>query len=391
MMLQNVKPNRKKSKDGGLTKQEVPLVKGLLQAGYNEQDVTYIVNLGRITTVNQSRINSVCKDNLVSPAAKDAVQEYLNVQSSYDPKTLLNPYKDSRLIRAREAMICAVQIFNNPAIIFKTETFCVLANIAWTYLLHEKMERTKNGSSKLQNGDSVTLNGTLDKEICPIKDAAVRENLNKITDIRNAVEHTFFVGGEECFGRLFQACCVNFERYMTDWFGAHLTLAKELSLALQFVSIQKEQFVELERSDLPPKIVAIYQSIQASDFKNNNAFQATVYYGLENSSRTSADIHKLVKYDDEKSASTTHVIKPYKPTKKTEKQIVANIKKKGFQKFSAYHHQQFWKTKWRNASERNKNAHEYGELVINNQWLWYEDKWFPQVETYCKDAGEKFK
>jgi Protein of unknown function (DUF3644) len=38
--------------------------------------------------------------------------------------------------KAREAMLSAVQIYNNPLITFKTESFIVLSIIAWTYLLH---------------------------------------------------------------------------------------------------------------------------------------------------------------------------------------------------------------------------------------------------------------
>src|SRR4051812_18470615 len=38
--------------------------------------------------------------------------------------------------KAREAMLSAVQIYNNPLISFKTESFIVLSLIAWTYLLH---------------------------------------------------------------------------------------------------------------------------------------------------------------------------------------------------------------------------------------------------------------
>ncbi len=33
-------------------------------------------------------------------------------------------------------MLTSVQIFNNPNIQFKSESFIVLSNIAWTYLLH---------------------------------------------------------------------------------------------------------------------------------------------------------------------------------------------------------------------------------------------------------------
>lgn len=40
------------------------------------------------------------------------------------------------LKKSREAALAAVQIFNNPNIRFKSETYVVLIIIAWTYLLH---------------------------------------------------------------------------------------------------------------------------------------------------------------------------------------------------------------------------------------------------------------
>lgn len=44
--------------------------------------------------------------------------------------------KTELLIKSREAMMSAVQLYNNPQITFKSETFITLAIIAWTYLLH---------------------------------------------------------------------------------------------------------------------------------------------------------------------------------------------------------------------------------------------------------------
>ena len=44
--------------------------------------------------------------------------------------------RNELVAKAREIMLCAVQIFNNPSILFKSETFIVLSIIAWTYLLH---------------------------------------------------------------------------------------------------------------------------------------------------------------------------------------------------------------------------------------------------------------
>ena len=47
------------------------------------------------------------------------------------------------LKKSKEAALAAVQIFNNPNITFKSESFIVLTNIAWTYLLHAYYK--KNG------------------------------------------------------------------------------------------------------------------------------------------------------------------------------------------------------------------------------------------------------
>ena len=44
--------------------------------------------------------------------------------------------KSEILIKSREAMMSAVQIYINPQISFKMESFISLAVISWTYLLH---------------------------------------------------------------------------------------------------------------------------------------------------------------------------------------------------------------------------------------------------------------
>ena len=44
--------------------------------------------------------------------------------------------------QSRDAALTAVQVFNNPLVKFKSETFIVLMNIAWTYVLHAHFRRT---------------------------------------------------------------------------------------------------------------------------------------------------------------------------------------------------------------------------------------------------------
>lgn len=40
------------------------------------------------------------------------------------------------LDKSKEAMVSAVQIYNNPLIKFKSEMFIITAIISWTYLMH---------------------------------------------------------------------------------------------------------------------------------------------------------------------------------------------------------------------------------------------------------------
>ena len=48
----------------------------------------------------------------------------------------IGSFKLELLAKAREAALTAIQIFNSPQVLFKSETFIVLMVIAWTYMLH---------------------------------------------------------------------------------------------------------------------------------------------------------------------------------------------------------------------------------------------------------------
>ena len=51
-------------------------------------------------------------------------------------KRKVGSYAIELVKKAREAMLTAVQIYNNPQIDFKSELFIVTIVVAWTYLLH---------------------------------------------------------------------------------------------------------------------------------------------------------------------------------------------------------------------------------------------------------------
>ena len=109
----------KRQKEGQLDQEEKRIVKLMLAQGERNQDIQALLNLGRMFTVNSARITEV-KQNVNQPQA--TVQELENFKfrkHSFDPQTGLNTVVDERLVRAREAMILAVQVFNSAHFISK--------------------------------------------------------------------------------------------------------------------------------------------------------------------------------------------------------------------------------------------------------------------------------
>ena len=156
--------------------------------------------------------------------------------------------------KSQEAMMSAVQIYNNPLIRFKSESFIVLAIIAWTYLLHayyheqkidhryyrmqgkrKKYDRTKHGAYKYWE-----LERCLDDENCPI-DKNVKNNLKFLIGIRHEIEHQKTNRIDEYISAKLQACSLNYNKWIVKLFGEKYSIRENLSLAIQFSPIQPDQ------------------------------------------------------------------------------------------------------------------------------------------------------
>ncbi len=142
-------------KGGSLTAQEKRIIKALLNKEVKSQDIHAWVNSGRHATVNFGRISGVKNDSKQAAASDEEVEFFKLHRQAYDAQTGLNRYDDEKLIRAREAMVLAVQIFNSAALKFKSEVFCMLANVAWTYLMHEYYDR--ESKIRIVNDDGFSM------------------------------------------------------------------------------------------------------------------------------------------------------------------------------------------------------------------------------------------
>ena len=198
------------------------------------------------------------------------------------------------LVKSREAALNAVQTFNNPLTTFKAETFIVLMNIAWTYLLHayyrrqkveyryfnivdsrRKFDRTKSGAFKYWE-----LERCLNDDACPL-DRPTKQNLRFLIGLRHEIEHHQSAGSEQSFSGRYLACCLNYERHLCELFGDKFSLGDNAAFTLQFRDLRSP--IKPEESPLPlPSNVSKYvqefdATLEDADFQSAHFSFRTIF------------------------------------------------------------------------------------------------------------------
>ena len=278
----------------GLSDEEKRVVKARLADGMRNQDIHALINYERSTTVNFGRIAGIKKNQKITPASPEEVAFFRRKKHRFDPITGLNLYGDERLIRAREAMILAVTIFNSGSYRFKTEVFAVLANIAWTYLLHEHYHR--RGIPPLNaDGTTFALSHMPSRPDSPLS-KGIKNNLLSLKAIRDEVEHKMLGRSDTKWLPLFQACCLNFDKTLVNLFGTRVSLQSDLSIALQFGKLELEQAAQVSAYDIPPNITAL-DALLKKDMKEEELedleYRFKVVYTFDSASKGTAHIQFL--------------------------------------------------------------------------------------------------
>jgi Domain of unknown function (DUF3644) len=300
--------------------------------------------------------------------------------------------------KAREAMLTAVQIFNNPQIEFKSELFIVTAIIAWTYLLHayyrkrgieyrrfeerktrRKFIRTKHGAVW-----HWSLEDCLNCDKCPLDDI-VKKNLNFLVGIRNEIEHQMTTRIDDQLSAKFQAAALNFNSAIKKLFDPRYSLDSEQAFSIQFAAIAEEAAKELMvQQDLPQNIrayiVQFENGMTQEEFDDPRFSYRVAFVRKTTNSKTAAD--KVVQFIPADSAAGAEANKVF--LRETEKvkyrpgTIVNLMKAEGFTKFKLQDHTDLWK-----AREAKDPKKQYG-VQVESSWYWYEP-WVEVVRKHCKD------
>ena len=309
--------------------------------------------------------------------------------------------KNELVKKSREAALAAVQIFNNPNINFKTESYIVLMIIAWTYLLHAYFRNKKieyryykdNGKKRVFDKTKYKaykyweLGKCLSFAKSPI-DKDTTNNLIFLIGLRHEIEHQMTTKIDNLLSPQFQACCLNYNDYIKKLFGNEQGIDKHLSFSLQFSSISPEQKTLLEKyPELPANIQGYIkdfeQSLSDDEFSNPHFSYRVIYVQKTANTKGQADqVIEFVKSDSPLAESinkTYAVIKEIEKKKYLPKQVVDLMINEGFKEFTIHKHTNLWKSM--DAKNMSKS---YGALVAGQHWHWYE-KWIDEVRTYCQN------
>lgn len=317
----------------------------------------------------------------------------------------LRSIKNELIQKSIESMLAAIQIFNNPNSQFKSESFIVLATIAWTYLLHayyrdskidyryfEKAgKRKKFTSTKYGAHKHWELEQCLKERHSPI-DNETSSNLKFLIGLRHEIEHQMTTRIDDLLSARFQACCLNYNQYLKSLFPYQLGIEKHISFSLQFSSLSEKQIDQLNGySDLPKNIATFIQKFDEQlDEKtfNNNRFSYRVLFVPKIANRK-GQADRVIEFVDSNSEIAKGLSKEYWAIKDKEKpkylptKICKEMQKLGYKKFGMHQHIQLWKSE--DAKDSSKG---YG-VQIEKTWYWYES-WFLYVKQYCESHRTKY-
>jgi len=382
---------------------EVRLVKAMLNNGEfgNNQDIlAYFSRPSR--SINHRAISEIRNEQKfarITAASNESLSQFLKDWPFVDPTTGLHFADDELLIKAREAMLVSVQTYNNPKSYFRSEVFIVNAVIAWTYLLHahfkgqsidyrykrsidgrEEVVTTRHGADKHWQ-----LEDCLNSSHSPIE-SGVKNNLLFLIGIRHEIEHQMTSRIDEFLSAKLQACALNFNEALVGLFGKRFDLGAELSFAIQFSGINREQRDALiGHEGLPANIDSMRNTFEDSltDAEYNDpkyAYRVILVPKIANTKSQADYVMSFVPANSEEAtALNTTYLKEIDKARHRPSKIVRQMNDEGFPRFKMHNHTNLWK-----SLDAKNSAKGYGVETESDGWRWY-NRWIEAVRQHCQE------
>ena len=354
-------------------------------------------------TINHARIKEIRdgdRHRTVPVASEENLAQFLTSWPDRDLDTGLDARCDELLIKAREAMIAAVHTFNGAGLTFRSELFIVTSIIAWTYLLHAWFRHQRIDCRYVQGGVIQQTPGGADKflelgaclkhEHCPVNEG-VKRNLEFLLEIRHEIEHRSTSRIDEQLSGKLQACCLNFNTALKEWFGPQFGLEKRLPIALQFVTFDVDQRAVLKRASKLPdhieaSIDAFEQNLTDEEYTDPAYRYRAAFVPIVKQRASAADV--AIEFFPPGSPAAEHAtvfLREVDRARYTPSQVVARIKESGFPKFKLHYHTMLWQQlNAKNPGDGWGTEGDYGN------WVWY-DRWVERVRAHCEEKGDLYR
>lgn len=180
----------------------------------------------------------------------------------------------SALEKAHDSALLAVEIYNKPAVKFKSGGYIALMVIAWTAIFHAIFFRRKTKPYyKKENGRFVRIDGDfkyweldecLRQYFGDDTGNPVRKNLEFFIPLRNKIEHRSM---PELDGTIFgecQAMLLNFDEMIEKEFGVKYCLRESLSFSLQLFPSSANLVEAVKRNPSTKPVVEFIQQFRST-------------------------------------------------------------------------------------------------------------------------------
>jgi hypothetical protein len=176
--------------------------------------------------------------------------------------------------KARDSAILAVEVYNKPAVKFKSGGFITLMVIAWTSLFHAIFFRKKTkpyyrkSNRRFEKIDGDFKHWELDECLRRYHGAAtsepVRKNLEFFVLLRNKIEHRSMPQLDPSIFGECQAMLLNFDEILEREFGAEYCLRESLSFALQLFPSSENLAEAVKHNSETKRIVDFVQQFRSA-------------------------------------------------------------------------------------------------------------------------------
>lgn len=311
----------------------------------------------------------------------------------------------SRLLaQSQDAALSGVQVFNNPLINFKSETFIVLMNIAWTYLLHAYYRRRgveyryfqrQGGRRRFQRTDDGSfvywdLRKCVTATESPLDNETLK-NLQFLIGLRDEITHHMSPVLDQYVSARYQACCLNYNRYLKELFGERYGIDQHLGYSLQLQRISRDQLAAPTEADLPPSVrsyIARFDSELTTDELNSERFAFRMLFvpKLVGKPGQADEVIEFLKPDSEMAQSINRDYVTFKEVERPKflpSQIVRMMQEEGYPRFTMHFHTELWHTK--EAKRPNKG---WG-VAVAGYWYWY-STWIEVVRQHCEEHVDRY-